>query len=199
MTPPLTFSDVKRLEATTSAAEVPLGMDQEAFGAFYERTARPLWAYLSRVTGDRHLADDLLQETYYRFLRSAAGHESEQHRRNALFHIAANLVKDGRRRQATRPVVAEHAAGGLEQHPDPRGPTLTEQRADLGRAMARLRPRDRTLLWLAYAQGASHREIAEVLGVQVASIKQMLSRARHRLAERLGGARANGAGGGGRG
>ena len=41
-------------------------MDEEAFRLFYQRTSRSLWAYLSRMSGDRQLADDLLQETYYR-------------------------------------------------------------------------------------------------------------------------------------
>ena len=48
--------------------------------------------------------------------------------------------------------------------------------------MAQLRSRDRAMLWLAYAQGASHEEIAEVVGVGRASVKTMLLRARTRLA-----------------
>ncbi len=47
-------------------------MDEESFSALYERTARGLWVYLARVTGDRQLADDLLQETFYRFLRAGS-------------------------------------------------------------------------------------------------------------------------------
>jgi DNA-directed RNA polymerase specialized sigma24 family protein len=43
------------------------------------------------------------------------------------------------------------------------------------------------MLWLAYAHGASHEEIAETLGVKTASIKAMLFRARHTVARMLKG------------
>src|ERR1019366_7169495 len=62
------------------------------------------------------------------------------------------------------------------------------RRTDLARAMALLKPRERDLLWLAYAQGSSHQEIAESLGLRTGSIKQLLFRARHRPAGLLGGA-----------
>src|SRR5882724_12680587 len=81
-------------------------MDEDTFRAFYERTARGVWAYLARVTGDRQVADDLLQETFYRFLRAAATHENEQHRRNSLYRIATNLARDARRRNLVRPIAA---------------------------------------------------------------------------------------------
>jgi RNA polymerase sigma-70 factor (ECF subfamily) len=58
----------------------------------------------------------------------------------------------------------------------------TLQRTDLRRAMSRLRPRERALLWLAYAQGHAHTEIAEVLGVKTGSVKLLLFRARRKLA-----------------
>ncbi len=51
--------------------------------------------------------------------------------------------------------------------------------------MARLTPRERDLLWLAYAQGSSHKEIAGALGLKTASIKPLLFRARRRLAALL--------------
>jgi len=50
-----------------------------------------------------------------------------------------------------------------------------------------LKPRQRTLLWLAYVQGLTHEEIAAHLGLHAASIKLLLFRARRRLAGLLRG------------
>lgn len=159
------------------AARLP--MDEDDFRAFYDRTSRSVWAYLSRMTGDRQLAEDLLQETYYRFLRAAAAYENETHRRNSLYLIATNLVRDAHRRK--RDVVP------LEEHTqvDERTAERTESRTDLTRAMSRLKPEQRALLSLAYGQGASHAEIADALGLKPASIKSLLFRARRRLAQLL--------------
>lgn len=181
----LTLSDIEQLRAEASESEVALEMDEEAFRAFYDRTARILRAYLSRVTGDSQLADDLLQETYYRLLRARSDYESEAHRRNSLFRIASNLVRDHyRRRRGTPAVLTTVDEGTLA---DPSDTTRTEHGTDVRRALARLRPRDRELLWLAYAQGSSHREIADSLGLKTGSIKLLLFRARRRLANLLRG------------
>src|SRR6188768_4554895 len=94
----MTFSNVDRVGLEADAAAATLTMDEEVFRAFYDRTARVLWAYLSRTTGDPQAADDLLQECYYRLLRARAEFENEAHRRHYLFRIAANLVRDRRRR-----------------------------------------------------------------------------------------------------
>ena len=181
----LTLADIEQLRTEASEAHVALEMDEEAFRAFYDRTARVLRAYLSRVSGDPQHADDLLQETYYRFLRARSEYESEAHRRNALFRIASNLVRDDFRRRRGRPVIA--AARGEETFADDSQAAHAERGTDLRRAMARLRPRDRELLWLAYAQGSSHREIADSLGLKTGSIKLLLFRARRRLADLLRG------------
>ncbi len=65
----VTLTGIDRLDGTADA-DVSFEMDEEAFRAFYDRTARSLWFYLSRMTGDSQVADDLLQESYYRLLRS---------------------------------------------------------------------------------------------------------------------------------
>jgi RNA polymerase sigma-70 factor (ECF subfamily) len=180
----MTLSELDRLGGEVAVSEATFQMDEDAFRLFYERTARPVWAYLSRMSGDAKLADDLLQETYYRFLRANVSLESDAHRRNYLFRIATNLVRDLRR----RPRVAESPLAdgiGDSEHADPQSADAADgavRRLDLARSMARLKPRERELLWLAYAQGSSHKEIAETLGLKSASIKLLLFRARRRLA-----------------
>jgi RNA polymerase sigma-70 factor (ECF subfamily) len=180
----MTFSTVKPFDTTAEELETPFEMDEDAFRAFYERTARPLWAYLARITGDRQAADDLLQETYFRFLRARIAHGDDAHRRSYLFRVATNLAHDRYRRRATAPVV-EHAE--LDTRPARTGTAAAaDHRLDLSRAFRRLKRRERELLWLAYAEGSSHEEIGAVLGLRTGSIKMLLSRARKHLASLLG-------------
>ena len=178
----MTVSEVDRLAGVTGA-EAALAMTEDAFRAFYDRTARPVWGYLARLTGDRALADDLLQETFYRFLRSGAAHENEAHRRNTLFKIATNLARDAHRRRRVMPFFAPELPDVPSR--DDVGARF-ERQTDVGRAMRALKPRDRAMLWLAYAEGSSHQEIAGVMGVKTGSVKLLLFRARRRLAALLG-------------
>jgi RNA polymerase sigma-70 factor (ECF subfamily) len=184
---------VIREMATASTRNVddalPL-MGEDEFRAFYERTARPLWSYLSRITGSRSEAEDLLQEAFYRFYRAGARHESEAHRRNSLFQIATNLARDvarrGRRVEEV-PLPSE----------DDRGQELVAKRlvpeeqaairTDLSRALLQIEPLQREMLWLAYAQGASHEEIGAIVGVRAISVRTLLLRARRKVAKILSG------------
>ena len=179
-----TFTDIDRAR-TADDAVAEFVMDEETFRAFYDRTARGLWAYLARITGNRELADDLLQETYYRFLRAGAAYNGESHRRNSLYRIATNLAHDARRRNLAR-IPPSVAGDDIERVPSGRGAASVERTADFTRAMSHLKPRERAMLWLAYAEGASHSEIADVLGLRPASLKAMLFRARRKLAALLG-------------
>ena len=178
------LNDIER-HCALDDASAGFVMDEETFRAFYQRTARGLWAYLARLTGDRQLAEDLLQETFYRFLRAAATYDSETHRRNSLYRIATNLARDVRRRSLAR-VASIPIGDEIERVASGQDAGRTERLTDFTRAMSRLKPRERAMLWLAYAEGASHREIADVLGVRPTSLKAMLFRARRKLAELLG-------------
>lgn len=182
--PEATLPDVECRPRSKTAAR----MGEESFRAFYERTARQLWAYLVRITNERQLADDLLQETYYRLFRAGDAYENESHRRHALFRIATNLVHDARRRRRGRIDVPlsrddepdfELVAGDT--------PDRVAKRIDVRQALARLQPQQREILWLAYAQGLSHDEIAGVTGASRKSIKSLLYRARQKLAALLRG------------
>jgi RNA polymerase sigma-70 factor (ECF subfamily) len=188
----IALTDMERAGAFEEA-EQTFQMTEEAFRIFYDRTARQVWLYLARTTRDDRLADDLLQETFYRFLRTRTAFETDDHRRHYLFRIAANLVRDHRRRWRKGDVEISETT---EQTADRRANVGDQavQRIDLDRAMGRLKPRERSLLWLAYAQGFSHEEIAGLLGLKTASLKALLHRARRRLVLLLGASRRSGEG-----
>lgn len=167
--------------AAPVARDAGLQMDSEAFAAFYGRSARPLWAYLARVSGDPSLADDLMQESYVRFLCATLREDGEIAARRYLFKIATNLLRDFWRRPR---------ASSIEELPETcfMAADMTaqsESRAALGPALKQLRPRDRQLLWLAHAEGYSHREIAEVTGLAAGSVRLLLFRARRKMARLL--------------
>jgi len=166
-------------DASESSA---LSMDNDAFNGFYERTARPVWAYLARVSGNSALADDLLQETYLRFL-GAKIPDGEVACRHYLFRIASNLLRDHWRR--LEPVPLDQLSENTLIAPSNVNDSSMEARRTLASAFPRLRPRDRQLLWLAYAEGASHREIAEITGLRETSIRLLLFRAKRKLARFL--------------
>ena len=180
-----TFVDAN---AATAAADVDVvfEMDEEAFRGFYDRTSRMLWVYLERLTGDRHQADDLLQESYYRLLRAPVPFDGETHRRRYLFRIATNLARDRFRRHRVRPAEVSHDDLETPESVLASRTPAFDQRLDLTAAFSELKSRERALLYLAYAHGASHKEIAEVIGVGAGSVKALLYRARRRLAGLLG-------------
>jgi RNA polymerase sigma-70 factor (ECF subfamily) len=153
-------------------------MDSDAFAGFYERSARPLWAYLARVSGDPALADDLMQESFVHFLCASRPDEGEVAHRRYLFRIATNLLRDHWRRPRQ---------SSIEEIPEESfAASTSSDLADvLGPALACMRPRDRQLLWLAHAEGYSHREIAQITGLAAASIRILLFRARRKIASLL--------------
>lgn len=156
-------------------------MDDEAFAGFYERSARSLWAYLARTSGDPALAEDLMQESYVRFLCATRREDGEVAARRYLFQIGTNLLRDHWRRPR---------ASSIDEVPEKflariGGAARADSQMMLGPAMAQMRPRDRQLLWLAHAEGYSHREIAEVTGLRSASVRLLLFRARRKIAKLL--------------
>jgi RNA polymerase sigma-70 factor, ECF subfamily len=169
-------------ESQSLAGAAPAAaMDNEQFAAFYARSARSLWAYLARVSRDPGLADDLTQEAYVRFLCADHPQDGEVASRRYLFKIATNLLRDHWRRPQSSSIddLPEHtfAASSSEAQ--------CHSIAMLGPAMAQMRPRDRQILWLAYAEGYSHHEIAQITGLASASIRLLLFRARRKMARLL--------------
>jgi len=174
----------------TATAERPLAMSEAAFQAFYEETARPLWAFICRVCSKPELADDLLQETYLRFLRAADLKADAALRKAYLYKIATNLMTDHWRTSAReqRFVVTSHS--DEEFHEEAASDQQDAAEAlivgrDLSRVFQQLKPTERSLLWLAYVEGSEHREIAAALGLKQKSIRVLLFRARQKFAQIL--------------
>jgi RNA polymerase sigma-70 factor (ECF subfamily) len=145
-------------------------VDEQAFSALYAATARPLWRYIARVSGRQEIADELLQECYFRLLRSQRSDLALSDARPYLFRIATNLLHDLRRKG--QEVQLEDDAD------EPAMETKPENSLDTGRMLRRLKPRARQLLWLAYMEGMTHREIANITGLNVMSVRILLLRAR---------------------
>jgi len=175
------FSGLARDARMSAAIPVDSAMDNEQFAGFYERSARPLWAYLVRVSGDAALADDLMQESYVRYLcadRKPSTEDGEVAGRRYLFRIATNLMRDHWRRPKS---------SSIDEMPEElfacaSGESQSDSAALLGPALGKMRIRDRQILWLAYAEGYSHKEIAEVTGLASASVRLLLFRARRKMA-----------------
>ena len=154
----------------------PPSLNREAFHVFYGRTKGSLWAYLMRVSGRRDVADDLLQESYCRFLAAKLPEMDAAESRSYLFTIATNLLRDRWRSKEVSDVVSTTTESWED---DP------ETRTDVRRAFEQLKPRERQLLWLAHVEGFEHREIARLTGLKAASIRVLLFRARRKLAGAL--------------
>lgn len=167
---------------TRNNLEAGLGLGEAEFERFHARTAVGLWAYLRRLGGDPALADDLLQESYVKFLGHVNPASEEQEQRAYLYRIATNLVRD-RWRQAKREVLG---IGWLFRQWEERSRDgSVPLRIDLESAFSRLGPRERALLWLAYVEEYNHREIAGILGLKEASVRVLLFRARNKAAREL--------------
>ena len=172
---------IPQVETGAAAQAAGQPMDSEAFAGFYQRSARSLWAYLARVSGNPALADDLMQEAYLRFLGATGVGDGEIACRRYLFRIGTNLLRDHWRRPGTTSIdelpETLFACGDGSAHSDA---LIT-----LSPALALMNPRERQLLWLAYAEDYTHVEIAEITGLHRTSIRVMLFRAKRKIARLL--------------
>jgi RNA polymerase sigma-70 factor (ECF subfamily) len=175
--PGVTASTIPAIAASAErSAQDSTARDEQQFQLLYDATARPIHAYLIGITGQRDIADDVLQETYFRFLqRHPAGLPADQSR-PYLFRIATNLLRD---RWRTRQD-AQWPEGFDQSHSHD-----VDTQLDIRRVMQALKPRERELLWLAYVEGMSHQEIATATGLTALSIRPLLFRARRRAASLL--------------
>ena len=152
-------------------------MEDLIFEKIYRETARPLWAYVSRISGSATSADDILQETYLSFLRSPFKSTDIKEARPYLYKIATNLVYKGFHKTRRRSKVE------LDDTETAKTPNeAISESLEMSETFARLNERERSLLWLAYVDGYEHNEIAAILSINTLSVRVLLFRARRKLA-----------------
>ena len=174
--------------------------DPEAFDALLRRYQRMLANYFYKQCYDRALAQDLVQETFLRILRSADRYRPEARFKTYLFTVARNLWIDQHRSRKAAPKtvsanlpLAEDGATLADTVPTPElGPDarlVGREAAELVReALERLPEGQRDVWLLAVDQDLKQKEIAAVLGIPLGTVKSRMNAAVTRLRGLLGGA-----------
>jgi RNA polymerase sigma-70 factor (ECF subfamily) len=170
----------------------------EAFGVLVRRYQRELYGYLRRYLGDNTLAEDVFQNTFLQVYLKSGQFEAGRTVRPWLYAIATNQAIDALRRQGrhqavsleqTREAAADGESATLSQalQADRPGPVDlaadTETRQQVRACVDRLPENLRHVLILAYYQGLKYREIADILGIPVGTVKSRLHAALAKLQE----------------
>lgn len=139
--------------------------------------------YARALTRDAETADDLVQDTLVRALRSEhLFHGGEV--RSWLYTILTNLNRNRLRSLARRPTLTP-----IEDH-DAAAATGPEAGGrDIERALAMLVDEQRTALLLVVLEGLTYREVAEIQGVPIGTVMSRLARARTQIKSYLDGER----------
>lgn len=138
----------------------------------YDRHAAALWRYVVHLTGDRALAEDVVQETLTRAWRKLpALDETEGSARAWLFTVARNIVIDGRRSARSRHEISTDAV------PEPVTVDVTEALLDswmIADALATLSLEHRAVIVHVYYGGRSIAETARELDIPEGTVKSRL-------------------------
>ena len=153
--------------------------DETRFRAFYQVMFPKLWRYVHHMIANHSECDDLVQESFFRFLRAAASHPDDKAERAYLYRIATNLVRDKWRAHSSE---ADWLSLDTDHDELPAPSQDVGVKLDIERALKILSPGQRSLVWLAYVDGYDHHEIAAIVGIKSASVRVLLMRARQRLA-----------------
>ncbi|WP_329389806.1 SigE family RNA polymerase sigma factor [Streptomyces sp. NBC_01351] len=153
---------------------MPGAVGDEEFAEFTRARWGPLGRFAYGLTLDVGRAEDLVQEALVRFWRvrgRVAVDRPEAYVRRTLVNLA---VTAGRRRWWSERVLGRIAE--TSSHPESDPGYGSAQRDELRRALARLPARRRVVVVLRYVEDRSERQVAELLGCSVGSVKSQASR-----------------------
>ena len=158
----------------------------EALARLYRDCFGELVGYLENLVGSRAAAEDLAQEAGIR-LFEAGRREALDKPKGYLFHVATNLARDQLRRRVVRDRVHHELA--REELTAAGADAVVAARDQLARvvaAMEQLPPRAREVVRLSRAEGYTHGEIAERLGITPKTVENHLARGVAQLVRLLG-------------
>jgi RNA polymerase sigma-70 factor (ECF subfamily) len=160
----------------------------EAFRVVYEAHRARLYAFLLRLTRDPALAQDLCQETWMRLAANASRLTPDTEPGAWLFRVARNLFVSQRRWAIVQEAGAAALRGvlGRAAVPSPlehMAASTTERR--LEQALVALPMRYREVVLLISIEGFSAPEVAQMLGIDPAAVRQRLARGRAALKQVL--------------
>lgn len=172
--------------------------ERDWLGTLIRRYERELFGYLRRYLGDDDLAEDVFQNTFVQVYLKIQQYEPGRPARPWLYAIATNQAIDALRRRGRRVDARVDAATTIDDEGQPRPlfellpapgeePRETaerdEQRQRIRAIVDRLPELLRQVVILAYFQGLKYRDVAEVLGIPVGTVKSRLHAALTRLTE----------------
>jgi RNA polymerase sigma factor (sigma-70 family) len=167
--------------------------DAESFARAYDDEVWTVYGFFAYRLGSRADAEDLTQQTFERALRAWGRYDPERASVGTwLISIARNLLIDHYRRDRSK---SEEPLD--EQQPEAlgageAGEAELEIAADLAAALGRLGQRERELIALRFGADLTGPEIAELTGLSLANVQQILSRSLRRMRAELEGYAAKG-------
>jgi len=155
-------------------------------GELYERYGKRLYNYFYYLTGDKHRADELTQETFFQAVLSVSRFRGDSRLSTWLFGIGRNVFLKDMRNSGAWPAYIEDEA--LERiAADGPGPeetaVLNETLFTMGRVLRRMSERQAAALLLRDKEGFSYAEIARITGDSLAAVKVTVHRARKKFRE----------------
>lgn len=175
------------------------GGDLAAFEELYALYSRPLMNFFYRLTWDRTFSEDLMQETFLRLWRARERYQPTGKFTTYLFQIGKNhwLNERDKKMRRIQPVSlsagADESGGGLAESVDSkvRGPmteTLNQELGDrIAAAVDALSEKLRLVFVMGQLEGMRYRDIAEILGIPVGTVKSRMANAEKAIRGRLEG------------
>ena len=152
-----------------------------AFRPSVEAMIPALRRYARALTRDSDIADDLVQDTLVRALRSERLFHGGDIR-SWLYTILTNLNRNRRRSLARRPTISQ-----LTEHDEASANGTEAEGRDIERALSGLVEEQRSALLLVMLEGLTYREVADIQGVPIGTVMSRLARARAHIKASLDG------------